>query len=103
MPFRRSPAPRPPRRRAAAGSLRPMEVDELVRGVLARERRAVARAISAVEDGDADLESLSAGLYPRTGAAVTIGLTGAPGVGKSTLAAGLVGAARTRDLPVAVL
>jgi LAO/AO transport system kinase len=80
-----------------------MEVDELVRGVLARERRAVARAISAVEDGDADLELLSAGLYPRTGAAATIGLTGAPGVGKSTLAAGLVGAARTRDLPVAVL
>jgi LAO/AO transport system kinase len=80
-----------------------MEVDELVRGVLARERRAVARAISAVEDGDADLESLSAGLYPHTGSAVTIGLTGAPGVGKSTLAAGLVGAARARDLPVAVL
>ena len=80
-----------------------MEVDELVRGVLARERRAVARAISAVEDGDADLESLSAGLYPSTGAAATIGLTGAPGVGKSTLAAGLVGAARARDLPVAVL
>ena len=40
-----------------------MEVDELSRGVLARERRAVARAISAVEDGAPELEALSAGLY----------------------------------------
>ncbi len=74
-----------------------------MRGVLSRDRRAVARAISAVEDGVAELPELSAGIYSSTGTAVTIGLTGAPGVGKSTLAAGLVGAARSRDIPVAVL
>ena len=78
-------------------------VAELVRGVLAREPRAVARAISAVEDGAETLPELSAGLYAHTGRAITIGLTGAPGVGKSTLAAGLVGAARARELAVAVL
>jgi LAO/AO transport system kinase len=80
-----------------------MDVGRLIEGVLARDRRAVARAISAVEDASPVLEALSAGIYPRTGSAATIGLTGAPGVGKSTLAAGIVGAARTRELGIAVL
>jgi LAO/AO transport system kinase len=56
-----------------------------------------------VEDGAAGLPELIGGLYPSTGRAYTIGLTGSPGVGKSTLAAALVGAARIRDLGVAVL
>ncbi len=85
------------------GNLAAMDVDALVRGVLAGDRRAVARAISAVEDGADDLEALSEGLFPSTGRAATIGLTGAPGVGKSTLAAGLVRVGRARDLRAAVL
>ena len=80
-----------------------MEVGALVEGVLAGDRRAVARAISAVEDGSPVLEELSAGIYPRTGRAATIGLTGAPGVGKSTLAGELVRLARHEDLRAAVL
>ena len=80
-----------------------MDVDALVRGVLAADRRAVARAISAVEDGAAGLEALSEGIFPSTGRAATVGLTGAPGVGKSTLAAGLVKVGRASDLRVAVL
>jgi LAO/AO transport system kinase len=80
-----------------------MDVEELVRGVLAGERRAVARAISAVEDGDAGLEGLSEGIFASPGRAATVGLTGAPGLGKSTLAAGLVAAARSRELRAAVL
>ncbi|HEY6567549.1 MAG TPA: methylmalonyl Co-A mutase-associated GTPase MeaB [Actinomycetota bacterium] len=80
-----------------------MGVDELISGVLARDRRAIARAISQVEDASPDLEPLSAGIYERTGMAVTIGLTGAPGVGKSTIATGMVAAARARDLRAAVL
>ncbi|MDH5224687.1 MAG: methylmalonyl Co-A mutase-associated GTPase MeaB [Actinomycetota bacterium] len=80
-----------------------MDVDALVEGVLAGERRAVARAISAVEDGADDLEALSEGIFASTGRAATVGLTGAPGVGKSTLAAGLVRACRARDLRAAVL
>ena len=78
-------------------------VEELVAGVLAGDRRAVARAISLVEDGRPELEALSAGIYPSTGRAMTVGITGAPGVGKSTLAAALVGAARAHELRVAVL
>jgi LAO/AO transport system kinase len=71
--------------------------------VLAGDRRAVARAISKVEDGSKELPALSAALYPNTGRAYTIGLTGSPGVGKSSLAAHLVQAGRARDQTVAVL
>ena len=78
-------------------------MNALVEGVLAGERRSVARAISMVEDGADGLASLSAGLYPHTGTAYTIGLTGSPGVGKSSLAAQLVQAARSHDLSIGVL
>jgi GTPase len=81
----------------------PGDVETLVAGVLAGERRAVARAISLVEDGRPELEALSAGIYGATGRALTVGITGAPGVGKSTLAAALVGAARADERRVAVL
>ena len=80
-----------------------MDVGALVEGVLAGDRRAIARAISAVEDGAGELALLSAGIYASTGRAATIGITGAPGVGKSTLAAELVRVARDRDLSIAVL
>ena len=80
-----------------------MNVAELIDAVLAGERRAVARAISLVEDGAGELEELSAGVYPNTGRADTIGLTGAPGVGKSTLAGEIVRVARSMDIPIAVL
>jgi len=80
-----------------------VDVEALIAGVLAGERRAVARAISAVEDGAAELAVISAGIYARTGSAATIGLTGAPGVGKSTLAGELVRAARAAGRTVAVL
>ncbi|HEX6230878.1 MAG TPA: methylmalonyl Co-A mutase-associated GTPase MeaB, partial [Actinomycetota bacterium] len=80
-----------------------MEATALAERVLARDARAVARAISMVEDGAEGLAELSAALFPHTGRAYTIGLTGAPGVGKSTLAGEMVRLARGRELSVAVL
>ena len=80
-----------------------MDVGTVVAGVVAREPRAIARAISLVEDGDDRLAELSAGVFPHTGAATTIGLTGAPGVGKSTIATALVRLARDDGRRVAVL
>ncbi|MBI4261892.1 MAG: methylmalonyl Co-A mutase-associated GTPase MeaB [Actinobacteria bacterium] len=80
-----------------------MDVALLIERVLAGDRRGIARAISMVEDGAEGLPELSAGLYPRTGRAYTVGLTGSPGVGKSSLAEQLVRAARGRDVNVAVL
>jgi LAO/AO transport system kinase len=79
------------------------DVNDLIEGVLAGERRAVARAISLVEDGAPELPALSAGIYGRTGTAATIGLTGAPGVGKSTLAGEMVRTVRAAGERIAVL
>jgi LAO/AO transport system kinase len=80
-----------------------MDVGEIVRGVLEGDRRATARAISMVEDGAEDLPALIRGLFPETGNAYSVGLTGSPGVGKSSLAAELVKSVRSRDRSVAVL
>ena len=80
-----------------------MKARELAEKVLAGDRRAVARAISMVEDGATGLAELSEVLYPKSGRAYTVGLTGSPGVGKSSLAEHLVRAARSRDQTVAVL
>jgi LAO/AO transport system kinase len=80
-----------------------MDVDDLVRGVLEGDRRATARAISMVEDGADDLPALIEGLFPKTGNAYSVGLTGSPGVGKSSLAAALVKAVRSGGQSMAVL
>ena len=80
-----------------------MTAQNIAEGVLAGDRRAVARAISMVEDGSSDLPELSSRIYARTGRAYTVGLTGAPGVGKSSLTQQLIKAARSRELTVAVL
>ncbi len=54
-------------------------------GVVAGDPRAVARAISLVEAGAPEAGTLLGRLYPRTGRALVVGVTGAPGAGKSTL------------------
>ena len=68
--------------------------DELVTGVLAGDRRALARSISLVEDGEPAGAEIVRRVYPSTGRAVSIGVTGSPGVGKSSLVSALVGHAR---------
>jgi LAO/AO transport system kinase len=80
-----------------------MDVEDIVRGVLEGDRRATARAISMVEDGADDLPALIEGLFPKTGNAYSVGLTGSPGVGKSSLAAALLQAVRSRGQSMAVL
>jgi LAO/AO transport system kinase len=67
------------------------------------EARAVARLISMVEDGDGRLPELAALLAPHTGRAQIIGLTGAPGVGKSTTTNEMVRAFRAEGHRVGVL
>ena len=63
----------------------------LIDRVIAREPNAVARAISKVEDGSADSPELMKQLFPRTGRALIIGITGSPGAGKSSLVDKLAG------------
>src|ERR687893_2721038 len=53
--------------------------------ILAGDLRAVARAISKVEDGAEDAAALMKAVFPKTGRALVIGITGSPGAGKSSL------------------
>lgn len=66
-----------------------MKLDDYVAGVVAGERRALARALTLVESRRPDHRALARQLLerllPRTGGALRLGVTGAPGVGKSTL------------------
>ncbi|MFX6040860.1 nucleoside-triphosphatase, partial [Acinetobacter baumannii] len=71
--------------------------------VLAGNRRALARAISVVEDGGKPASELVQALYQYSGQAHVIGVTGSPGVGKSTLVDALISECRKEDLKVAVL
>ncbi|MDX2137078.1 MAG: methylmalonyl Co-A mutase-associated GTPase MeaB [Chloroflexota bacterium] len=78
-------------------------MSELANRVLAGERRALARTLSLVENGHPDGETALAALFPHTGRAHTIGVTGAPGAGKSTLVAALAKALRAAGRTIAVL
>ena len=84
----------PARGRTAAG---------LAERLLAGDKRALARAISLVENDDPEGWALVRDVYPRTGRAAVVGFTGPPGVGKSTLIGRLLEHARAKQREVAVL
>ena len=71
--------------------------------VRAGDRRALARAITLVENGDALAYDVVHDLYPDTGHAYAVGLTGPPGVGKSSLVSALIRLARTDEQTVGVI
>ena len=87
-------------RRTARGQ---RSVAELVERAQAGEARAVARLISMVEDASPALREVAERLAPHTGHAQIIGITGSPGVGKSTSTAALVTALRHAGKRVGVL
>jgi len=78
-------------------------VEAISKDVLSGNRRALARAISVVESGGEEASSLVRALFAHTGRAHIIGVTGSPGVGKSTLVDALITECRKEDLKVAVL
>lgn len=79
------------------------DVADLVARLQEGQPRAVARLISLVEDESPALREVSAALAPLVGRAHVVGLTGSPGVGKSTSTAALVGALRAQGKRVGVL
>lgn len=76
---------------------------ELIEAALSRDARSVARVISMVEDNHPDAAAILATLFPRTGSGFAIGLTGAPGSGKSTLTDQLISHVRSLGDEVGVL
>jgi LAO/AO transport system kinase len=80
-----------------------LDSSELIRRALDGDRLAVARLISLVEDGGADLGRVMKELYPHTGSAYSVGITGAPGAGKSTLTERLVARIRSDGRSVGVI
>ena len=77
--------------------------ESLAAGVRAGDRRALARAITLVENSEPLAYDLVSDLYPETGRAYAVGVTGPPGVGKSTLIGALVRHVRDGDRSVGVI
>ena len=77
--------------------------ETLAQGIRSGDRRALARAITLVENGDPLAYEVVADLYPHTGNAYAVGFTGPPGVGKSTLISALVRHVRAHEAQVGVV
>ena len=81
----------------------PKTADSLAERLLAGDKRALARGISLVENRDPAGDELVAELFPRTGQARIVGLTGPPGVGKSTLIGAICVELRKAERQIGVL
>ncbi|HVG24753.1 MAG TPA: methylmalonyl Co-A mutase-associated GTPase MeaB [Thermoanaerobaculia bacterium] len=80
-----------------------MNLDAIKTGILAGKSRPLAQAISLVESHDERAATLLAELYPQTGRARILGITGSPGAGKSTLVAALAKHYRARQKRVGII
>jgi GTPase len=87
----------------AVVSRRDWTLETLLDGVRSGDRRALARAITLIENSDPLAYDLVRELYPETGRAYSVGITGPPGVGKSTLIAALVRHIRPQHKTIGVV
>jgi len=77
--------------------------NHILEKVINGDRRAIARAISSVENGESNSLQILKGLYSKTGTAYRVGVTGPPGAGKSTLTSKLAKFYRSNGIKVAVI
>jgi len=77
--------------------------ESLAGGVRAGDKRALARAISLVENADPLAYEVVRDIYPETGGAYTVGVTGPPGVGKSSLISALIRHVRQQERTIGVI
>ena len=82
---------------------RTSDPDELFAAAVDGDRGSLARLLSLIERGGEPARRVGRLAYPRSGGAYTVGMTGAPGAGKSTLTSATIGHLRAQDLEVAVL
>ena len=82
---------------------KPIPTQQLIDSLLKGDRLALARAISRVEDDAEDAPQIVQAVFVHTGKAHLVGITGAPGTGKSTLVSALVESYRASGLTVGVL
>lgn len=80
-----------------------MTLEKLIEKALNGDMRSIARLISTIEREDVSVPQIMKQIYPKTGRAHIIGLTGSPGAGKSTLAGRLVSALRKQGKTVGVI
>src|SRR5215212_6769042 len=80
-----------------------MNLDSITAGILAGKSRPLAQAISLVESHDQRAATLLAELYPSTGRARILGITGSPGAGKSTLVAAMAKHYRAQQKRVGII
>ena len=88
---------------SARSTKRVADLEELIAGIGERRPRALGRAVSLVENRGPGHRELITRLYPQTGRAAVVGVTGPPGAGKSTLVDRLARELRARDQTVAIL
>jgi LAO/AO transport system kinase len=81
----------------------PRDITALVARAVEGDRGSIAKLISIVESGGPDADAAGAALFPHTGTAYTVGLTGAPGAGKSSLTDALIGRIRKDGVEVGIL
>jgi len=86
-----------------AGPARAENARALASSIATQSPRALARAATQIENRTPEARALLRELFPRTGRALVVGITGAPGAGKSTLAGALITEWRARDKRVGVL
>lgn len=79
------------------------QTEQLVKGVLKGDKRSIARSITIIENQEPEAQRLIARLYPKTGKANIIGITGPPGAGKSTLIEKLTKELRNRGKTVGIV
>ncbi len=82
---------------------RSSDPDELFQAARSGDRAALARLLSLIERGGEPARRVGRLAYPESGQAYTVGLTGAPGAGKSTLTSAMITHLRSVDIEVAVL
>ena len=82
---------------------RPPEIAALFGEACNGDRSALARLLSLIERGGDDARTVGRLVYPKTGNGYVVGITGAPGAGKSTLTSALIAHIRSLEQPVSVL